>query len=259
MISADTVYFISDAHLGADCPGCEAREGHLLDFLATLRGKARALFIVGDLFDFWIEYPNAIRPDYFTVLHHLRMLIESGVNVHYLAGNHDFALGPFLTDTVGISIHTGHCTLTLHGKRIHLHHGDGLVGKDIGYHFLRAVLRNRLNQRLFKLIHPDIGIPFAKFCSHASRYFLKRTCSERKLAQYRRVARQFIGRGSDIVVFGHTHRPELYDFGAASYCNTGEWIRRYTYAKLEGGDMTLWEYFPREGSRRIQAVVEPAK
>jgi len=249
-----TAYFVSDAHLGIALRGHEDREQHLVSWLSSIRSHAASLFVVGDLFDFWIEYAHAIRPAYFTVLHHIRTLVDEGVVVHYLAGNHDFALGPFLQETVGIRLYSDHLETTLQGKKIHLHHGDGLIKGEIGYRFLRSVLRNPLNQALYKLLHPDIGVPLAKLFSTSSRRFMNRRCCERKRAEYLERARAYLSQGSDIVVFGHTHWPEIREMDGKLYCNTGEWIRRYTYAKLEGGELSLWEYVPGRPPQRLSPV-----
>jgi UDP-2,3-diacylglucosamine hydrolase len=238
------VYFISDAHLGRDIAGCDDREKHLLIFLDTLALSADKLFIVGDLFDFWIEYRYAIRPDYFKVLHQLRKLVESGVEVHYLAGNHDFALGSFIENTIGIHTHLNHYETTIQGKRLHLFHGDGLIRADVGYRLLRTILRNSFNQRLFKLIHPNIGVPLGTICSGSSRKMTSRWMNEHILEEYRQRACEYFEQGNDIVVFGHTHRPEISRMGEKVFCNSGEWIEQYTFAKLQDGAMSLWEYFP---------------
>ena len=114
--STAPVYFVSDAHLGLAIPGCDAREAALVEFLRDIASKGSALYIVGDLFDFWIEYRRAIRPDYFTILHELAAVREKGVSIHYLAGNHDFALGPFLRDALGIHTHLNDYHPEIQGK-----------------------------------------------------------------------------------------------------------------------------------------------
>jgi UDP-2,3-diacylglucosamine hydrolase len=238
------VYFISDAHLGLPINGCSERESHLISFLREFVDGGRTLFIVGDLFDFWIEYGSAIRPEYFPVLHELRKVIENGCEVHYLAGNHDFMFGSFLEKVIGMHLHSGHVSTTLQGKRIHLFHGDGLIKRDVGYRILKKILRNKFNQALFKLLHPSIGVPFGSMCSGSSRKMTSRFVTEDILAEYRSHARRYLQDDSDIVVFAHTHRPEIRHYNGKTYCNTGEWIRQYTFAKLESGTMSLWRYFP---------------
>jgi UDP-2,3-diacylglucosamine hydrolase len=238
------VYFISDAHLGVSIAGNTDREEHLLAFLRSIAPKAGALYIVGDLFDFWIEYKHAIRPDYFPLLHELRSLVEQGVEVHYLAGNHDFALGSFLTDTIGLHIHPNTCEPIIQGKKLHIYHGDGLIRMDVGYRILKKILRNPFNQKLYKLLHPGIGVPLGSLCSGSSRKVTSKRRHEAFLEEYRRCARKQLHNDTDIVVYGHTHCPEIHYWGNKTYCNTGEWIHIFTYAVLEHGRMRLWQYFP---------------
>jgi UDP-2,3-diacylglucosamine hydrolase len=246
-------YFVSDAHLGISMPGHDNRQKDILSFFDTVCKDAEALYIVGDLFDFWIEYRHAIRPDYFVVVSHLRRLVESGVQVHYLAGNHDFALGPFLRDTVGVTIHQEHLETVIQGRKVHLYHGDGLVKADVGYRVLKKILRNPFNQRIYKLIHPDIGVPLASFFSGNSRKILSKWLTEEKLEEYRQNAKRFLA-SSDIVIFGHTHKPEIKKFGEKTYVNTGEWIRKYTYAKMENGEISLWQWFADKPAEEIKSL-----
>ncbi len=241
-----TAYFISDAHLGINYNGCEERESHLITFLRGIQDSASHLFIIGDLFDFWIEYKHAIRPIYFSVLHEFKLLINSGTTIYYLAGNHDFALGPFLERTIGMHTCPGHFDITLQGKKIHLYHGDGILKSDVGYRFWRATLRNPINQFLYKCLHPNIGVPIATLCSGSSRFFHAKRWSDKKQREYLQVAKRYLDNGADIITMGHTHLPKLYkyDLEGKTYCNTGEWLHKYSYAKLENGEISLWQYLP---------------
>lgn len=243
-------YFVSDAHLGILIKDRDDRQEQFISFIDHVQRDAASLYIVGDLFDFWIEYDYAIRPDYFVVVSRLRRLVEAGVEVHYLAGNHDFALGPFLRDVVGVCIHLDHLETAIQGKKVHLYHGDGLVKKDVGYRLLKRILRNPFNQRVYKLLHPNIGVPLGSFFSGSSRKLLANWITEEKLEEYRQNAKRLL-ETSDIVIFGHTHRPELLTYGAKTYVNTGEWIRRYTFAKMEKGEIGLWEWFANGDMRKI--------
>jgi UDP-2,3-diacylglucosamine hydrolase len=246
-----TIYFVSDAHLGIDMPGHNDREAAMLSFFDSLAPGADELYIVGDLFDFWIEYRHAIRPEYFRVIDRLFSLVKSGTRVHYLAGNHDFALGPFLSDTLGLIIHPDHYETTIQGKRVHLFHGDGLFKRDVGYRFMRRILRNKTFQGLYKLLPPDIGVPLASFCSGSSRKMLDFWFTEEVIEEYRQHARTYLDHGADIVVFGHTHHAEIRRWGDKTYVNTGEWIRTFNYAKLENGAMSLWQWFTDKAAREI--------
>lgn len=237
-----TVYFISDAHLGGPFKDAPEWERTMLEFFRTIQDRASAVYILGDLFDFWIEYRHAIRPDYFNTIHALRQLVERGVAVHYFAGNHDFALGPFLSETVGVRIYHGPHDCMLQGRAVHLYHGDGLIKKDVGYRILRRVLRNPLNQRLYKLLPPYIGVPLGSFCSGTSRRCNEHRMTESILAEYRENARRRLNGGSDIVFYAHTHEPEFSRWGDKTYCNTGAWMRNYNFATMQDGLVRLWNY-----------------
>ncbi|MFW6245480.1 MAG: UDP-2,3-diacylglucosamine diphosphatase [Fibrobacterota bacterium] len=246
------VYFISDAHFGIDLPGYENREKLFRSLVDRMLKSATDLFIVGDLFDFWIEYRFAIRPDYFAVLHELARLVESGVKVHYMAGNHDFALGSFLENSVGVNIHHGELDLNLQGKKVHLFHGDGILKKDVGYRILRKLLRNKTYQKLYKLIHPDLGVAFGIFCSGSSRKYTTRRLRSSIVEDYREAARRTLEQGYDLVVYGHTHHGEIVRFGHREYLNTGAWLMHQNYATLLDGKLTLWKYV--QGSEPVKVA-----
>jgi UDP-2,3-diacylglucosamine hydrolase len=239
----NAAYFISDAHLGAKAPDAEEREVRLIGFLENITHKASQLFIVGDLFDFWIEYKHAIRPDYFHVLYELRRLKKQGVEIHYLAGNHDFALGTFMSEKLGIAVHPSGClNLTLQGRTIYLSHGDGLMPSDRGYRVLKKILRNPQCQRIYRLLHPNWGVPLAEGFSRTSRDQISFRSPESEWNAYRQVAKNMLNEGPDIVVFGHTHYPEMCSWNGKIYCNIGDWIQHFTYAVLENGEIHLKKY-----------------
>jgi UDP-2,3-diacylglucosamine hydrolase len=254
--SGDSIFFISDAHLGIPVAGHDRREVLLFELFEEIRRHGSHLFIVGDLFDFWIEYRHAIRPDYFEALYHLKALAESGVRLHYCAGNHDFALGSFLPKQVGVHVSHDAITLPLQGKRVYVVHGDGVIARDNAYRMLRRVLRNPVNQFLYKLLHPNLGVGIAHLFSTGSRHIQGRRVDDPVLGEYRHYARSLLEKGNDIVVMGHTHAPELWDFQGKRYCNTGEWMRRHTYARMDDGKITLWEYRSDGSSTPIQPSFE---
>jgi UDP-2,3-diacylglucosamine hydrolase len=236
------VCFISDAHFGIDLPGQNDREALFFRLLEQETESLSDLYIVGDLFDFWIEYRCAIRPDYFAVLHHLKNLSDRGVVIHYLAGNHDFALGSFLEKTMGIRVYPESLSREIQGKRVYLYHGDGLIKKDTGYRVLKKLLRNPVNQRLYKLLHPNIGVPLGSFVSGSSRKYLNRPLADHLRDEYRYRAREQLRCGHEIVFFGHIHLPEHIGYPEGIYCNLGAWLKHYTYATMEDGELSLQRY-----------------
>jgi UDP-2,3-diacylglucosamine hydrolase len=253
-MSRETIYFMSDAHVGAPMPEAPLSKKQCIAFLRTLHGRAAALYILGDLFDFWIEYRSAIRPDYFEVVYELKRLVDAGIPVHYFAGNHDFALGPFITGTLGITVHEGSMETDLQGRRAHLYHGDGLLRSDAGYRLLRAVLRNRTLQTLYRFLPPAAGIPLASFFSGTSRSFSEGRMSDEIIAEYRKHAKRYLDKGNDIVFLAHSHRAELSRWGDKVYCNPGAWMGAPTFATMEQGKVRLWRYREDREPEEVPAV-----
>lgn len=246
-------FFLSDAHLGAASASSEReRAGRLLDFLGSLPGRAEELVIVGDLFDFWFEYRTAIPRRHFATLARLRELRDSGLRITYLNGNHDFWLGRFLSEEVGLVTHDGALTLERHGRKLWIHHGDGLVGGDLGYRVLKRIIRNRASIGLYQLLHPDLGIPFAGLVSHWSRGSRdERPFDPERL--WREVALPRFAEGHDTVIIGHFHEPWMRTEGRREFVLLGDWIRHFTYAVLDGSGLRLerWEGSAAGGARAV--------
>lgn len=233
------VFFISDAHLGVDSAEREvARTARLHSFLESLPGRAAALYIVGDLFDFWFEYGTAVPRCYFPTLAALERLHRSGVEITYLNGNHDFWLGTFFRDTLGIRTIDGGVAVEAQGRKLWVHHGDGLVGGDLGYKALRAVLRSRACIGLYGLLHPDLGIPLALTVSRWSRGSGGDDPLEPERL-WREIAEPRLREGYDGVLVGHFHHAYERREPSGEFFLLGDWLKRFTYAELSGGKLEL--------------------
>ena len=243
MPSGRGVYFMSDAHLGATAADRERdRRRRLHDFLTALPGRAEILYIVGDLFDFWFEYGTAIPRRHFDTLAVLRRTIEAGVPIVYLNGNHDFWLGPFLRQEIGADTRDGAVSVEHQGRRIWLHHGDGLIGGDLGYRLLKKVIRHPASIGLYGLLHPDLGIPLASWVSGLSRHSREdRPPDPDRL--WREIAAPRFAAGYDAVMVGHFHHAYERRDGAHVFYVLGDWIDQFTYVTLENGEFRLgvWE------------------
>ena len=93
-------YFISDVHLGEEQDG---RTERFIGFLRELETRAEQIFFVGDIFDFWYEYKYVIPKKHFSVLNQMARLRDKNIEMHYLPGNHDFWLGAFFRDELGVN------------------------------------------------------------------------------------------------------------------------------------------------------------
>ena len=236
---SDSIYFISDAHLGAAPLEHEQEKlSKLITFLRGLRGRAPLLYIVGDLFDFWFEYRSTILKQHFSVLHELASLVESGTHIVYLAGNHDFWLGSFLKEQIGVETVYGQLDVEHQGKRMLICHGDGMISKDWNYRLMRKILHNRLNIWLFQWIHPDLGVWLGRKVSSASRDHAGPTSWSLARA-YKELAVGKLAEGYDCVIFGHVHKPHYEQLDGRVYVNLGDWIRYYTYGVMTDGILRL--------------------
>jgi len=219
------LYFISDVHLGIERDEEDtARETRLLELLARIETDGARLCILGDLFDFWYEYRHVVPARSLRVLGALERLTGAGVEVHYLAGNHDFALGRYLVEEIGCEIHLEPFAMEFGGTRFYLHHGDGLADRDGGYRLLRRILRNRVLQALWRWVHPDLGFALAGRISHASRRYTD--TKDYGSSRYRedRLA-AIAAEGYDWIIMGHTHEVDLRELpGGTRYLNLGSWF-----------------------------------
>lgn len=234
-----STYFISDVHLGLGTKTEEKeKEGRLLEFFDHIRPTATTLFILGDLFDFWFEYATVIPKGFHRTLAALQEFTDNGTAIHFLAGNHDCWMGDFFPSELGVHIYADPFSTTVGGKKIFLHHGDGLASNDLGYKLIKPVLRNRFNIWLYRWLHPDLGVRLARGSSRTSRDYTSNKDYGEEEGMIS-LARKKILEGIDIVVMGHRHKPQLVAVGNGTYVNLGDWIVHHTYAELQNGLISL--------------------
>lgn len=244
------IYFASDNHLGA--PNAEAsavREQIFVNWLDHIKADAEAVFLLGDLFDVWIEYKSVVPKGFVRVLGKLAELSDAGIAIHFFVGNHDMWMRDYLQQEIGAKVYFAPQSFTLSGKKFFIGHGDGLGPGDKGYKRMKKLFRNRLAQWLFRWLHPDLGIPFARYLSLKNKLIsgdedLKYHGSEKEwLFQYAQRKRQ--QEHHDYFVFGHRHLPlELSVDDKATYINIGDWISHYTYGVFDGETLTLQHWKP---------------
>jgi UDP-2,3-diacylglucosamine hydrolase len=233
------VYFVSDIHLGGSSPSEEATKRErfeaLLDRVASENG---ALYILGDLFDFWFEYRTVMPRTAFGILARIDSLARTGTPVHYLGGNHDFWMTDFLARETAIQVLQDGTTLRAQNRTARLFHGDGLGPGDTGYKVLKKILRNRMAISLFRWIHPDLGIPFALRSSGVSRnHTADRDVDVEGI--YRNVALPEFRDGAEAVLMGHHHVPVHLKRDEGELLILGDWFSRYTCVRLRDGEFEL--------------------
>lgn len=238
------VYFISDLHLGRHSKELEARKrAYLTALFKQVRTQQADLIINGDLFDFWFDYHTVIPKKCYWVCYELSKLAEAGITIHMVSGNHDFWMFTFFQEEMGVIMHHEPFELTLHGKRFFIAHGDGMAAKDHMYRMLRRVIRHPVSTFLYRWVHPDFGIWFADVFSKRGGKKHEKKNQKIKPADYHPVAQNYLQAGYDVVVFGHTHAPEIIEFPEGLYLNIGNWIEDFSYGALQDCHLELrfWE------------------
>ena len=206
-----------------------------------------ALYLVGDVWDYWFEYGQVIPKGYSRLLGALGRLIDAGITVHYFTGNHDMWMFRYLTDEFGIPIHRKPVIHEIQGKKFYIGHGDGLGPSDQGYKFIKKVFANPVSQWVFARIHPNTGLRIMKYWSGQSRDYTKR--DEKFLGPEKEWLVQHAlevlkKEDIDYFIFGHRHLPIDYNLGVkgSRYVNLGDWLVYNSYAVFDGHNLTLDYY-----------------
>lgn len=239
------IYFLSDFHLGA--PNYQSsllREKKIVSFLESIRQTASAIFIVGDMFDFWYEYKQVVPKGYVRLLGKLAEITDSKIPVHFFVGNHDMWMRNYFQQELNVSVYFDWQKFEWNGKKFFISHGDGLGPEDHGYKFMKSVFRNRFCQGLFGLLHPSLGIGMANYFSRKSRektgkhdeHFLGEDKEWLIIFSRAILAKEHY----DYFIFGHRHLPfDLKLTDKSRYINLGDWITYFTYAEFDGQTVQL--------------------
>ena len=164
-----SVYFISDMHLGAATLGNPLDyERRVVRFLDSIKADCKALFLVGDVIDYWFEYKHVVPKGVTRFLVKLGEFTDAGIEVHWFTGNHDIWIFGYIEKETGAIVHRHGETLNLQGKLCYLAHGDGLGHDSKAFKFMNGFFHSRLCQRMFSWIHPDLATAFAhKWSAHS--------------------------------------------------------------------------------------------
>jgi UDP-2,3-diacylglucosamine hydrolase len=196
--------FISDLHL------TPSRAGITDIFFGFLRGAARganALYILGDLFEYWAGDDDLRDPLNARVAAELRDLGKTGVPVYFMHGNRDFLLLEGFARATGIHLLGDSAILDLYGIRTILLHGDTLCTDDAPYQAYRRRVHNRWVQRLF-LLQPlrlrRAWFQRGRLKSERAKQEKPREIMDVALSA---VEQSFRDNGCTRMIHGHTHRP----------------------------------------------------
>lgn len=164
-------YFISDSHLGATyVSDHRSHELRMVALLRKLAPTARRIYLLGDIMDYWFEYRTVAPRGHVRFLGALAELADSGIEITWIAGNHDSWMRDYLSNELGITVSLEpYITTDIDGTKFVLTHGDivGPVGSK--YRALYTILHNPVARALYAAVHPRWTAPLARYMSGASR------------------------------------------------------------------------------------------
>ncbi len=161
-------YFVSDVHLGLDVKDPKAREARFVNFLNSLPQETDALYMLGDIWDFWYEYRDVVPKGYVRGLAALVALMDRGVKVYFFQGNHDVWTYNYFEELGMVKLTQPHL-VEIAGKKFCLGHGDGLGDVPLGYRILRGIFHSSFLQTMFSTLHPWIAFRFGNGWSRQNR------------------------------------------------------------------------------------------
>ncbi|PWJ60541.1 UDP-2,3-diacylglucosamine hydrolase [Dyadobacter jejuensis] len=248
------LYFSSDYHLGVpDLLTSREREQKIVKWLESTRSDAQVVFLVGDIFDFWFEYRQAVPKGSIRLLGKLAEMADEGIELIIFTGNHDMWMSGYLSEELGATIYRNPVSFEIieasqPPKTLLVGHGDGLGPGDHTYKFLKKVFENRLFQGLFRFVHPDVGIWIAKEWSKRSRIANVNKGEEKFMGADREWLLQYCKevenhQHHDYYVFGHRHLVlDLPVNDTSRYINLGEWVSQRHYAVFKNQSLQLLPY-----------------
>jgi UDP-2,3-diacylglucosamine hydrolase len=237
------VIVVADAHLG-QVPAAVGAAFHA--FLDEVPRPGDHLVLMGDLFDFWFEYPSVIPRKHFATVAKLQEVRARGIPITFVGGNHDRWGGTFFTNDLGIEFFGGEAELDLGGRRAFIAHGDGLTEQHWSGKIMHRFTRNPITVAVFRVLHPTIGFWIADlFSRHLADNTKDRAVLDRAAAAQKRWAADFLSRRPDValVLMAHTHRPVVDRLSdGRTYVNPGAFLDGGRYAIITPDDVELTQF-----------------
>lgn len=240
-------YFISDAHLGSwAIKNGREQEKRVVRFLDSIKHDAKAIYMLGDMFDFWHEYKLTVPKGFSRFLGKLSELTDMGVEVHFLIGNHDLWMHDYLQQECGVILHKEKLVeVELDGTHFCLSHGDALDINNKKYLVLRSIFHNKVCQKLFASIHPRWAMHFGYAWARHSR--IKHEGKEGiELPEDRDMtlafARNYAQQHPDTKYFivGHRHIDQESALpNGGTFVVLGDWVSKFTVAQFDGTKLSI--------------------
>ncbi len=233
--------FIADAHLRHPD---DDNYKNLLKFLEQEQGNLDALFLLGDIFEFWIGYRSIVFSEHLPLLSRLQQLSNSGCRLYYVEGNHDFNLGSFFTETLKCTVIPNQEIVTFGQQKIFICHGDLANPEAKGYLRLRAFWRSGLIRFISKIVPPDSAWRFGNFLCDLSRK--KKRQQQDPSAVVIPYAKKSLALGADSFVCGHFHYPLQKNIEEGRVTVLGDWVKQFSFLEVIDDSYELKSFQPFE-------------
>ena len=218
-------------------PSEQEKEQALVECLEAHEGEVDHLYLLGDVFDGYIEYRHLVPKGFVRFQALLARWTDQGIPVTYLLGNHDPWHQDHFSAELGVTIVPESTEVTHFGRQLHLAHGDALTADYQSRTWLRTLLRHPVSTRLYRALPADLGLGLARW---VSRRLHDRDDPVPVADILHDRAHALLQRdGLDGVVLAHSHIPALHEGPHGVYANTGNWYEQRTFARLDEDGLHL--------------------
>lgn len=268
MTSTDqpTAIFVADSHFHLNPDEREKYRIRRFCDLMVLAEKADHLFLLGDIFDFWFDYPHFRLRGYEEMLQAVDRVRTAGTKIHFVGGNHDIWASTYMAERYGTRPAGEAFTIQLGERRIHLVHGDGLLSHDWLYNIFRKLVRNRAGIVLAKILHPEILFAFSTWLSGHSRgatrdearqietkgkKWLQDIAANSSRAKNNQLGdekglriyeKDLLIDDWDLLIMGHVHHPFTAEANGRTLTALAGWFDTLGYGILQEGQFQLLDF-----------------
>ncbi len=247
VVANKKLYFASDFHLGTPTnEKSRERELKIIRWLDLIKKDASAIFLLGDIFDFWYEYTKVIPKGFTRFQGKIAELTDSGIPVIFFTGNHDMWMDDYFSKELGVIIHHEPAAILIGENKLFVGHGDGLGPGDGKYKILKGLFKSKTARWVFSRLHPNFSLALGQAWSKKSRInstdFEGEGFNEKEfLFQYCKQIEE--KEHFDYYIFGHRHLQLDMQVGKNSrYINLGEWVNHSRYATLHNKKLELIDF-----------------
>ncbi|WP_459602790.1 UDP-2,3-diacylglucosamine diphosphatase [Dysgonomonas reticulitermitis] len=218
-------------------------ERKLCRWLDRVKQDASAIYLLGDIFDYWFEYKNVVPRGFVRFLGKIAEITDLGIEVHFFIGNHDIWVTDYLQKECGMIVHLQPLVKEIYGKKFFLAHGDGLGDDSTSFKVLRKIFHSKLCRIAYAAIHPRWTVGFAQRWSNHNRdndemppYFGE---DKEHLVLF---AKDHLKKapGFNFFIFGHRHiMLDLMLSSTSRVVILGDWINFFSYGVFDGENFSL--------------------